>query len=422
MMPVLSVTPPNQDVSDLAGTTAFAVSNTGSGTMSYSSEVTSGSDWLTISGGGSGGNEGIIDVSFSQNPEGAQRIGTITVTAPGASGSPVQVTVTQAPAPPVQPVISIGTIIVSAPGPVEVPVHATDIVNMGAFQFTIEYDVTKMTYTNASGWYAGITSVTIGETTPGHVAFVWAGDTGGIDIADGTFFNLNFDYISDSSALTWSDNPTPREFARFDGTIFFPEYVNGAVNSDGTQPILSVSPSNQEVPATAGATSFVVSNSGTGTMSYSAEVTAGSDWLTITGGGSGGNEGTINAAFTNNPETTQRIGIITVTAPGATGSPAQVTVTQAGDIHISVDDLFLTNHIKVCPNPASCMLKISSDISLIRNSKIEISNMLGEVAYKSERCDHDQMQIDISDLKQGLYSMNIQTDMGTFTKKIVVVR
>jgi hypothetical protein len=279
-----------------------------------------------------------------------------------------------------------------------------------------------MTYTGTSGWYAGITSVTSGETTPGHVAFVWAGDTGGIDIQDGTFFNLSFNYLSDSSTVIWSDDPTPREFATWDGEIFIPEYINGAVNGDGTQPVLSVSPSNQDVPATAGATSFVVSNSGTGTMSYTAEVTGGSDWLTITGGGSGGNEGTISVAFMHNPETTQRIGIITVTAPGATGSPVQVTVTQAGDIHPATDDLFLSDNIKIFPNPASCILKISSEISLIRNSKIEISNILGELVYHIENCNADQLQIDVSGWKQGLYSMNIQTGMGTFTKKIVVVR
>jgi hypothetical protein len=279
-----------------------------------------------------------------------------------------------------------------------------------------------MTYTGTSGWYAGITSVTSGETTPGHVAFVWAGDTGGIDIPDGIFFNLNFNYISDSSAVIWSDDPTPREFADWDGNIFFPAYVDGAVNGDGTQPVLSVSPSNQDVPATAGATSFEVSNTGTGTMSYTAEVSAGSDWLTITGGGSGGNEGTISVAFTHNPETTQRIGTITVTAPGATGSPVLVTVTQAGDIHPTTGDLFLSDNIKVFPNPANCVLKISSDISLIRNSKIEISNILGEVVYHSETCNSDQVQIDVSGWKQGLYGVNIQTEKGALTKRFVVMK
>jgi len=421
-IPALSISPTNQDVSFSSGTTSFFVANTGGGTINYAAEVTTGSDWLNITGGGSGGNEGIIEVSFTQNPEPTQRIGAITVTAPGASGSPVQVTVTQAPPPPSQPVLTISTIDVSTPGPVEVPVHAMDIVNMGSFQFTIEYDPARLSYTGTSGWYAGITSVTSGEPTPGHLTFVWAGDTGGINITDATFFNINFNYLADSSAVVWSDNPTPREFATWDGNIFVPDYVNGAVNGDGTIPVLNVTPSNQDVSFPAGTTFFSVSNMGTGTMNYTAEVTTGSGWLTITGGGSGGNEGTINVAFTQNPETTQRIGIITVTAPGATSSPAQVTVTQAGDIHIMIDDLLLSSNIKVFPNPAQHILNISSDISLIKNSKIEISNILGEIVYLTEHCNADQLQIDVSGWKQGLYGVNIQTEKGTLTKNFVIIR
>ncbi len=91
--PALSVTPANQPVTSEEGSTTFAVSNTGGGTMSYStSESVS---WLSITSGGSGGNSGTITVSYDANP-GAVREGIVTVTAPGASDSPKQVKVTQA--------------------------------------------------------------------------------------------------------------------------------------------------------------------------------------------------------------------------------------------------------------------------------------------------------------------------------------
>jgi hypothetical protein len=93
--PVLSVTPTNAPVSAAAGSTNFSVSNSGTGSLSYSSTVTSGSSWLTITSGATGGNNGTINVSYSTNA-GAQRSGTIQVTATGASGSPATVTVTQA--------------------------------------------------------------------------------------------------------------------------------------------------------------------------------------------------------------------------------------------------------------------------------------------------------------------------------------
>ena len=63
--------------------------------MSYSAVVTSGSSWLSITSGGSGGNSGAFVASYSANGTGAQRSGTIQVTASGASGSPMTITVTQ---------------------------------------------------------------------------------------------------------------------------------------------------------------------------------------------------------------------------------------------------------------------------------------------------------------------------------------
>ena len=232
--------------------------------------------------------------------------------------------------PPTTPILTIGTITSAVPGAIVVPVHAANIVNMGAFQFAIEYDPAIMIYTGTSNWYTGIEAVTIGNPFSGHLTFVWASDAQGINIPDNIFFNLNFTYISGTSAVNWSDNPTPREFADYDGNIFVPTYINGSISGNTTpQPILSVTPANQNVTSPAGTTSFAVSNTGTGTMTYSAAVTAGSDWLSISSGSTGGNNGIIVTAYSQNNSSTSRVGTITIIAPGAIGSPKQVTVTQA---------------------------------------------------------------------------------------------
>jgi len=329
---VLSVTPTNQNVTSATGTTTFAVANTGAGTMNYTAAVTTGNDWLTITSGASGTNNGTIAVSYTENVSTSPRVGTITVTALGATGSPVQVTVTQAANSGTLPALTIGTLTNVTAGSITVPVHAANIVNMGSFQFTIEYDPSLMTYTGTSNWYTGVDAVTVGNPSSGKLTFVWAADLQGINIADGNFFNIDFTWLGSTltSALTWSDNPTLREFADYNGNIFVPVYNNGSVTG-GTapQPVLSVTPTNQDVTSAAGTTSFVVANNGTGTMNYTAAVTTGNDWLTITSGGSGVNTGTINVAYTENISTSPRTGMITVTAPGATGSPVNVTVTQA---------------------------------------------------------------------------------------------
>jgi len=127
--------------------------------------------------------------------------------------------------------LTIETVTHVIAGPVSVPVQASQIVNMGSFQFTIEYDTSLMTYTGTSNWYPGITSVSIGEPTPGHLTFVWAADAAGINISDDTFFNIDFTWTDSSSTslIIWSDNPTAREFGDWDGNIFEPSYTNGSV-------------------------------------------------------------------------------------------------------------------------------------------------------------------------------------------------
>src|SRR5690606_8648913 len=70
--------------------------NTGGGTMTYSASVTSGSSWLSIGSGGSGGDSGIIVLNYAVNGTSVQRTGSVQVTASGATGSPITVTITQA--------------------------------------------------------------------------------------------------------------------------------------------------------------------------------------------------------------------------------------------------------------------------------------------------------------------------------------
>jgi hypothetical protein len=92
---VLSVTPPNQAVSKDAGATTLSVSNTGTGDMLWTAAVTSGGSWFAISSGASGTNSGTIISSFTTNASSSARTATIRVTSTGATGSPVDVTVTQ---------------------------------------------------------------------------------------------------------------------------------------------------------------------------------------------------------------------------------------------------------------------------------------------------------------------------------------
>jgi hypothetical protein len=93
-------------------------------------------------------------------------------------------------------------------------------------------------------------------------------------------------------------------------------------------PALSVTPAHRDVPFVGGETAFDVANAGAGTLTWTAAVVSGTDWLTITSGASGTDAGTITVTAAPNRTSVERTGTIRVTAAGASGSPADVTVSQ----------------------------------------------------------------------------------------------
>ncbi|MEI7896267.1 MAG: BACON domain-containing carbohydrate-binding protein [bacterium] len=94
----------------------------------------------------------------------------------------------------------------------------------------------------------------------------------------------------------------------------------GTFTAAASSPTLSVTPSNRNVPASSGFTTFTVSSNSSWTTSCNA------GWCTVTSGGAG--NGTINADYTANTSVSQRIATVTVMVSGL---PSQtVTVTQAG--------------------------------------------------------------------------------------------
>ena len=299
--PILSVSPTNQAVAKDAGTTAFNVSNTGTGAMLWTAAVTSGGTWLSITSGDSGSDSGTINCSYSTNTTTSARTGTIRITAAGAWYSPVDVTVTQALTPP-QPILSVS------------PTSRDVAKDAGTTTFSV-----SNTGTGAMTWGASVISGS------------WLTITSGASGTDsGTINDLPDSQISCSFTANTSTSPrtaTIRVTAA--GAWGSPMDVTVKQAPTPPQPVLSVTPSNQPVAKDAGTTAFNVSNTGTGSMLWTAAVTSGGTWLSITSGASGSNSGTINCSYSTNTTTSARTGTIRVTAADATGSPVDVTVTQA---------------------------------------------------------------------------------------------
>ena len=96
--------------------------------------------------------------------------------------------------------------------------------------------------------------------------------------------------------------------------------MSGSFTAANVTPTLAVAPSNQNVSAASGSTSFGVISNSTWTTSSNAV------WCSVTSGGTG--NGTITANYLSNPDVSQRVASIVVTVPAI---PSQtVTVTQAG--------------------------------------------------------------------------------------------
>jgi hypothetical protein len=92
--PALSVLPFFWEISAAGGTVSFSVDNIGEGFMGW--EAASDSSWLTLRDGSSGSGSGTITVDAENNSSNESRTGIISVSAPNAANSLVEVKVNQA--------------------------------------------------------------------------------------------------------------------------------------------------------------------------------------------------------------------------------------------------------------------------------------------------------------------------------------
>ena len=128
-------------------------------------------------------------------------------------------------------------------GKIIVPVYASDVQNMGALQFTISYDPAKLQFAGADNWFNGIQDVTVGNPAPGQLTFVWAADADGINIANAKLFDLHFNSLSsETSTINWSDEPTTREYADWNGNISTPKYTDGTIENTLDNSSLTIYP------------------------------------------------------------------------------------------------------------------------------------------------------------------------------------
>ncbi|MBX3177287.1 MAG: BACON domain-containing protein [Candidatus Hydrogenedentes bacterium] len=287
--PVLSVTPSDPIVPAVGEELVIRVSNVGTGSFDWNAFMLTGQGFASITSGGMGTNDGTFVVTVAPNPSALQRTATLSVTAPGALNAPATVTITQQAGAPLLQVTPSSQLIGSAAG-----TASLTVTNGG---------------TGSMNWTAAVVE-----------GASFATITGGSSGTDAGLITVTF------QTNTAMENRTAR--LRVESVDAANSPVEVTITQTAQEAVLLVSPETQSVGSSAGMASFQVQNAGTGTMNWTASVTSGANFASITGGTSGSNDGAITVSVSENSSMEDRTATIRVVAPGAANSPQTVMLVQ----------------------------------------------------------------------------------------------
>lgn len=288
--PLLVVSPAEQTAEAGGEELVIQVRNAGTGTFDWTAAILAGHSYASITSATTGTDDGTFVVSVAENLSPSQRVIRLSVSAPGAFGSPAEVTITQLAGVPFLQVSPSSQLIGSAAG-----VASLNVANGGSG---------SLGWTAAVVEGAGFATITSGSSgvNAGQVAVAFQGNT--------TMLNR--------TATIRVESPDAANSP-----------VDVLITQTAQEAVLQVSPESQSIGSGAGGASFQVQNTGSGTMNWTAGVVSGANFLSITEGMSGTNEGAVGVAATANTTGQERSGTIRISAPGAANSPLLVTLTQA---------------------------------------------------------------------------------------------
>lgn len=417
--PTLTVTPSNQNVTALAGSTNFTVTSNSAWTAS------SNAAWCTVTSGGAG--NGTIVANYTENTVLSPRVATVTVTVTGLT--PVTVTVTQAAASPTLTVTPSNQNVSSAAGNTSFTVTSNSswtassnqawctVTSSGTGNGTIL--ATYALNSSLSLRIATIT-VTVSGLSPVAVTVTQSGTSPTLTVTPSnqnvayTAGNTSFSVTSNSawtvaSNMSWctvtpsgtgngsitatvTANPDlTSRVATVTVTVAGIPAVSVTVTQAGAPPTMNVSPQNLIVNSDPGTGEFTITSNSSWTA-YCSQV-----WCSVTSSGAG--NGILTATYTENLAITQRIATITVTPAG--GTPVQVTLTQTAaapvlkvtpeECYVSYEagsvPLYLYSNISwtAVSNSAWCTVPASGNGNMVVNAQYtenqELSPRTAEITF-----------------------------------------
>lgn len=287
--PVLDVRPLNDYVPCAGGARSYTITNRGEGAMPWNAVVTEGAGFLTL-GANSGNGSGTLSVTVAPNLTSEARTGTVEVEAPdGGVSSPKVITITQAENSPVLDVSPLEDFVPCIGG-----TRTFAITNKGE---------------GAMPWNAVVTS---------GAGFLTLGASSGT--GNGTLS------VSAAENKTAEERVGTIEIQAPDGGASSPKTIT--ITQAKVSPVLDLSPAEDSAPCDEATRAYTITNLGEGAMTWSAIVTEGNDFLTLTTTSGTGN-GSLSVQVKQNRSSDVRTGMIEVTAPDAIGSsPKTITITQ----------------------------------------------------------------------------------------------
>ena len=192
-------------------------------------------------------------------------------------------------------------------------------------------------------------------------------------------------------------------------------------------PVLTVTPDFVTVGPVAGTASFNVTNTGGGTMDW----TAVSDifWIKIKTGASGTNGGTINVTYDHN-NSASRIGTITIIAAGVSGSPKTVEIRQdepvtfVENLNLGIPDDFRLE--QNYPNPFNPSTKIRYGLPKESNVVLTVYNILGEEVAKLvndvQSAGYYEANFAATNLSSGIYVYRIFAGNFSQIRKMLLIK
>jgi hypothetical protein len=87
-----------------------------------------------------------------------------------------------------------------------------------------------------------------------------------------------------------------------------------------------------------------------------------------------------------------------------------------------MNEFFNNSSATIFPNPASGNLFIDFENKDFGKAEISLRNILGETLLNENRIGNGKQRLDVSALSNGIYFLQMKTEYGIATKKIVISR